>query len=480
MSEQVAETSVSGQDKKENGIKGVAGEPSLWAPGAYEKAMKAVVAAQSGGNKAPPSKATAAQTENKQESQVSHPKVEEKPVAIVHDMRLSQEIINRYFTEPDENEESEILPEANKAIDIAKALIDCNVAFCLLRYGKIDPKIPELVAMNYRQYGYDSEESMYDIGLYALHHKLEVAIVAGHGILMVRVPFTLNPIGRLAEFEQRGLTSSADMVSSYFAETLAVSDIHKNVIFIFKYSGELSLPSKTFKNGIEVLNSGEIVKPTEVLRYNKGVYEFENTEDLETFYKQDGYKLNIEGLFKGRVDEELRILKNYADQIFCYKDESGTPLAVIGDRAYDIESEKVKGELFGSYYDKTAKPPNTANLKRIVEIMKHLISRYGLTLENAPFKRDIVVVEKKKEFAEQFAEILRAVQNAQRVSMMSLEDLTGINGRVIGRRLKEPEIKAMINQLTGLGYKVTRDPITNNSVIELEKVGDTWQAVSSA
>lgn len=411
-------------------------------------------------------------------SEIQSKKQDDAIKGITFDLRVPDEITDKYFTLDAEGDGYQ-KPEVEKLDQMLQNIAaDSGIPVRLLRYGVIANDIPELRAEDYAKYGFEKWEDFTNIVYYVLHNKLEIGIVAGKGVIMVRVPFTLNPLGRLAEYRREGQTKSALMVNSVLDDTLVISDVHKNAIFVIKYNGKLDLPSRTLKGGIEILTSGEVVKPTECL-VSKPAFEFEDIEDAKMFHSQDGYMLRLETLFKGKVDDELRVLNMCANEIFTYKDESGTSLAVIGNRAYDISSEYVRSKLFELYYDKTTIPPSTSNLKRAMEIMRMLTGRYGLTIENAPFMREIAVVEKNKEFAQQFAELLKMMSERQKVSMMELEEATGINGRVIGRRLKEPDVKAMISQLTGLGYTVTRDKMSNNSVIEFEQVGGTWQAISN-
>lgn len=386
------------------------------------------------------------------------------------DFKLPDDIIEQFW-------DGDIMkPEAIKIMELFDKLIWADVPLRLLQYGKIRDDLP-VISIEYPPefYGFESVDEISDIVYYALHHRLEFGIIAGNGLLLVRVPLGLNPQGRIEEYMRRDLVRSTEMVSSYLANTIAVSDRHKNTIFIFKYGSKFNSASKTFNNGVEFLHSGEIVKPQGVTKFKNDATVM-HLDDVNEFFKQDGLKLKIEGFLKGRIDRDTQTLNECSDKIFSYKDEAGTPLAVIGDHAYNIESEMIREELFASYCDKMGKPPTNAKLKQVMEMLKFHTKKYGQTIENAPFKQDIQLVEKKSDFARKLGELFKMMQDRQRIPMSALEDATGIDGRWIGRRLNDEDIKEMIKRLTGMGYKVTRDKITNTSVIEMNQIGDTWQA----
>lgn len=73
--------------------------------------------------------------------------------------------------------------------------------------------------------------------------------------------------------------------------------------------------------------------------------------------------------------------------------------------------------------------------------MKIVTENHGVTLREAPFKRDMQLADKKREFIAQMLEAMRTFQQEKRVPTAALAEATGINARVIGRRLNEPEIR---------------------------------------
>jgi hypothetical protein len=391
---------------------------------------------------------------------------------IAFDLRVPDEIQDRYFTD-----DGNMSPESDSMLQVLDNLTLVGIKPRLLRYGKIDPTIPEIDRQYPERYGFENDDDFLNTIYYALANNLELGIVAGNGILLVKVPFVLAPQTRIAEASSG---SNDDMsVESLFCNTMAVSDVQKNVIFIFKYSSKNKLPSKVFKNGVEILNDGEIVKPKSILFRNKSIYEFgeDGTQnDLAGFYEQR-YMYKIDSLFKGRIDEETRILKNCIDEIFTYKDEGETPLAVIGNRAYPVNSEQIADRIRSVYYEIAGTLPSTTKVNRALDIMKIVTQNYGMTIKEAPFVRDIQPVGKQKERLEVLIEALRALaQQYGRVApVRALSEATGLSPNVISRTLNDNAVKSSIAKNTGINIGVGRDKETNTAIIELELIDGVYQ-----
>lgn len=396
-------------------------------------------------------------------------------------LKVSEEIISKYWIVGENDEEDKMTPELEKMSKLFDK-VQYVVKFRLLRYGKVDSSLPEIDIERFEDYGFKSEDEFNDLMYFILHNNLDIGIQAGNGQFIVKVPSSLNPEVKLKEWLSEHHNVVEDQyVSLSLLQTVAFTDRHKNLVFVFKCDKNFRKPSKQFENGVQFLTSGEVVIPKDRVYFPgwRGT-ELVQLVDTDEFYTHRNYQLQVTGIFKGRGEVDSLLLQELTDEIFFYKDEAGTPLAVIDNHAYDIDHERVRDEIFLKFYNRTGRHPNSTKIKSVVGAAQILTRYEGKTIADAPFIRDIAPSNKNADLIQQLAEILKMMrQQGPRIEMKALAETTGIDGRVLGRKMKDPKIREELKQ-AGINYSIDRLAGKNVSVIDMKLVDGVWTSDAEA